>query len=299
MPKPIILLILLFCHFHLSAQVPDYFSNNPVWRVNCETWDGMNADQINWQFFIDGDTLMDDGQLYHVMRSVAVQTNFAGEPDPSTFSTNDYPTFLRQEGKLIYRYGEALPFHNFDLAIGDTLTETAQYYPEEDYEIVVIGKDSIESESGWLNLFTLDNPYDNEGYILEGVGHHHGFFGPPHVIVNGVCHLICYRQNDSVVFEGEDAAPCDIVSSLEEFKPLSFDIIPNPTSGELTINLHDQESSTYREVLIKNIDGRLVGVEALSASNRIDLSNYPDGVYVLSILVDNERYINKLVVKGG
>ncbi len=76
-------------------------------------------------------------------------------------------------------------------------------------------------------------------------------------------------------------------------------LYPNPASDEITIGFHgDQE--TVEEINIYDVTGkRMVGLntEATSFFNlvTIDISNLSGGYYLVNLLTDKQRYVQRIV----
>lgn len=86
---------------------------------------------------------------------------------------------------------------------------------------------------------------------------------------------------------------------VEELKPGCFVIFPNPTSNELqldlkqyiglsaTVNIHDEFGKDVFSESIPSIS---------SATTRFDVSGYPSGIYIISILVDGKNPMSQCFV---
>lgn len=80
------------------------------------------------------------------------------------------------------------------------------------------------------------------------------------------------------------------VSVNEIQKTLSFDLYPNPSNGLLTLSLEDTKDIYYQviDVLGKNI----VTAQPLSLVETIDLSNLPNGTYMIKVTNSNTGATN-------
>jgi PKD repeat protein len=82
-----------------------------------------------------------------------------------------------------------------------------------------------------------------------------------------------------------------LVTSICDINNVSFSIYPNPVTNNLTI-----ESSQQAIIEIFNIQGQLI--ENLAASSRktiIDISDFPNGVYVMEMKTDKGIAVKKFV----
>ncbi len=83
---------------------------------------------------------------------------------------------------------------------------------------------------------------------------------------------------------------------IEELNTLSFNVFPNPSTGEFNINL-SSENSGQVNLTVKNVVGQTVINKSVAVSGRtketISLTNYSKGIYFLTI--DNKTV--KLIVE--
>lgn len=66
----------------------------------------------------------------------------------------------------------------------------------------------------------------------------------------------------------------------------SIQLFPNPTSGELHIELSSPE-----KICIFSIDGKLVETSRIASRHEIDLSHYPSGTYILKCQYEHFKFI--------
>ena len=74
-------------------------------------------------------------------------------------------------------------------------------------------------------------------------------------------------------------------------------IVPNPTSGHLSVIFPDQLNHDVH-LTVFDLTGRLVQRESVQAPKRVDfdLSAQPDGLYTLLLQVNNQLLARKIVV---
>lgn len=84
-------------------------------------------------------------------------------------------------------------------------------------------------------------------------------------------------------------------TGVEELnKETTLDVFPNPNNGLI----HIVSSAGIREVRVSDATGRLVAiVETNAASETIDISNEPAGIYLLAIRLENGAYSHYKVMK--
>ncbi len=93
------------------------------------------------------------------------------------------------------------------------------------------------------------------------------------------------------------AAPADTTQDSVPDLPASialaqsnkqFSFYPNPTNGVLTIN---QAAQTTENVVVFNLQGRLVATENGGPTIRLDLSDQPQGLYILQVGTQREKFV--------
>jgi hypothetical protein len=91
----------------------------------------------------------------------------------------------------------------------------------------------------------------------------------------------------------------DVNTSSEDV--VDFDhfmkIYPNPASGNITIEL--QEAVIYSKIRINDMQGRLLFnqvYQTLNTNQKLDISNLPEGVYLLTLETDKFLSSKKVVV---
>ena len=86
-----------------------------------------------------------------------------------------------------------------------------------------------------------------------------------------------------------------VTNIKNESKNKQFDMYPNPTSG--LVNMDFSTSGIHR-VIVSDITGRTLFEKAGKHQHEtVDLSNLKKGVYIITIVVDDERYIDKIIKK--
>jgi len=81
-------------------------------------------------------------------------------------------------------------------------------------------------------------------------------------------------------------------SSVNELQKLGIHIFPNPTSDYITIS----NNQLVDTISISDVSGKIV--KKVSASNRIDVSNYPAGIYLINFYKNKHQVGNyKLIIK--
>lgn len=74
----------------------------------------------------------------------------------------------------------------------------------------------------------------------------------------------------------------DSLNSIAQ--PLSYDLFPNPTPGVFSIDLKEQGKKTITHAILLNLNGVVIEEKDIEDnSTTFDLSNQPDGIYLLKI----------------
>ncbi|RAR75724.1 T9SS type A sorting domain-containing protein [Flavobacterium aciduliphilum] len=126
-----------------------------------------------------------------------------------------------------------------------------------------------------LNLKKLMGNNGPHGGLVEGVG-----------VLGQACNgggndLVCYtKQGESLIFEpGTDCSifPIPVRLATETFLNKPISIYPNPTIGIINIDSNDN----IEQLELYNYQGKKL--QLLKNTKAIDLSNYPQGIYLLKI----------------
>ena len=73
------------------------------------------------------------------------------------------------------------------------------------------------------------------------------------------------------------------ISSIDEQTNLDFNISPNPSSGQLTLNM-SKPAEEEVEISIFNMTGQLVrSLKTIEQQMDIDISNQQEGMYLVSV----------------
>ncbi len=77
-----------------------------------------------------------------------------------------------------------------------------------------------------------------------------------------------------------------------------FKVYPNPTTGLITLEFN-QNLETKTEISVSNLMGAVVFRKEVNsvANYQIELSNQVSGIYLLKIIIDNQQYLKKLIIR--
>lgn len=90
------------------------------------------------------------------------------------------------------------------------------------------------------------------------------------------------------------------VEEIDNSKNQVFDVVPNPSNGEIKINLMVEETATYR-LNVRNLLGQVVYTDEITVngqlSQRLDLSDLEKGLYFITLENAVERLQKKVILK--
>ena len=84
-----------------------------------------------------------------------------------------------------------------------------------------------------------------------------------------------------------------------EASKASVQTYPNPTTGVLTISLPESNTSNIAEIIVSEMSGKGMPTPYTQQEQnaQIDLSNYPKGIYFVTLLLENGARIQKKIIK--
>lgn len=78
----------------------------------------------------------------------------------------------------------------------------------------------------------------------------------------------------------------DIIESISTFKTTSISIYPNPATSFVQVNVSGNE--LIEKIIIYNVLGKTIKeINSISESNRINVENYPKGLYIIKLFGEN------------
>jgi len=106
-----------------------------------------------------------------------------------------------------------------------------------------------------------------------------------------------YRENASCPIFSKSNDWLEIKKNEVFHNPLYF-VFPNPNMGYFKIKLSEPiHKATKSYIKITNSIGETVYENTLNKTTTdINLSNKPSGVYIVEILISNNKYINKVII---
>jgi len=190
--------------------------------------------------------------------------------------------------------------YDFNLNVGDTLPAS---YINQLNSYFVSKIDSILLKGTYHKQFWICGLNDTIGCgdtgivaIIEGIG---STFGLLSTLEEGdgmgdgtFCTLNCVSINSNPVYPDTSTVCVPIITAIRNYNnTASFSIYPNPSADNITI-----ESPQQSTIEIYNIQGQLI--ETLAANNNtlnIDVSAFPNGIYILEMKTEKEIEVKKFV----
>jgi hypothetical protein len=84
-------------------------------------------------------------------------------------------------------------------------------------------------------------------------------------------------------------------SSINNQYDTTQKVYPNPTKSKVYINLEDKFKYTWQ---LFNFEGKLIKTSKEVNQKEIDLTNYPNGIYLLHLQYDGQEKTIKIVKEG-
>lgn len=277
---------------------------------------GLSFTAKDW---VEKDTVIEGVQLYKNYNSL------------STFGSGLY---LSEDtvSRKVYYYREELGkinleskgiLYDFSLQIGDTVIFDQFASFESDslrldsitYRVESLGclNDTSHFKYDSVRIFCLSSISDyfgeqNNIRWIEGTGSNNSLFRP-HLEAescfelgqNGV--LTCHIKDGNNVFQrsywGREACVETYGLSIEKKKVPSSFIYPNPTSGELKLELDFLESKSDFKLEIYNAISTLLFSQEYKPTYELHLSmsEYPPGLYTIRIITEQSTFYQKIILR--
>ncbi len=88
----------------------------------------------------------------------------------------------------------------------------------------------------------------------------------------------------------------DTIDYVTDDLDLNIEVYPNPTSGYLVLSSDLPGNMPKINVRLYSLQGNIIeNIELTSNRTEFNISDYPAGVYFLSVIFENERHLWKIV----
>ncbi|RLD50569.1 MAG: hypothetical protein DRJ05_19455, partial [Bacteroidetes bacterium] len=230
------------------------------------------------QYRISGDTLI--GELtYHKLIESRITL---GVNCIEAYNNYGYQGAFRNdiENKKIWFVPEGentkALLYDFDLQIGDTLSQGILNPNGDDYFVVDI--DSVEISGEYRKKFLIqfeDNSGDSPFPIIEGIGGQN-LIKPMYdwFYFEAGYWFNCINIADTLIYPGS----CEMIVGTNQIKKEQrFELFPNPTSGQVWINNPNNKQDFISIEIFNSFGKKLMEFETSEEITQIDLSEKPKG----------------------
>lgn len=108
---------------------------------------------------------------------------------------------------------------------------------------------------------------------------------------------LCSYSDEEMYYQANEDMSCEFPRpvSIEEHNPSGYTIGPNPTNDKVTVSMEGM----IENIQLYDVVGRLMLSMRPQHTNdiEVDLSHFPEGVYILKVTMDNNRVISQKVTK--
>ena len=297
-------LFLLFALSSLNAfsQSIPMLDTNVSWVQRQVSYADNIVEYFPYSIWSNGDTLINDTLYYKIYWGDEYQT------------TSSQESYIREDnGKIFFRMTEEIDYacfayddspFNQDLLLFDTTADEGDTIEVWNYwnaspisRLLISNVDTLfiaGMDRRVLSFYSLDTfAY---GDWIEGIGTDRGLFAPWCSEVQILIELGCYSVNDSLVYQY--LSNCGLVGVEEYDLNNQISILPNPSDRYIAIQ-NERNSNALYAITIYDLKGREhIRQEGLNHDSKVDISEFPSGMYFVHIqFEDGGKAIKKFVKK--
>ncbi len=179
-------------------------------------------------------------------------------------------------------YDDEVLLYDYDLEVGDF------FHDDDDHPMQVTEVTTITDLNGVSRkkiTFSFIGLTDVSEFWIEGVGSNRGFmhvgqWEADHDSEGEMYHLLCYHEDNNVIFVNPEYNDCDMPYAVEDnSKDTNVSIYPNPAKDVIKI-LNDKDLN-ITNIEILDLTGRTV--LSTDKSSGINISELPEGQYFVKI----------------
>ena len=300
----ITILFISICTF-TNAQYHPFIEPGKTWREVIEKDDSLGHWFLD-DYQITGDTVINSSSYKKLEMIASMDPNmqlpwYAVAIREDTTEKTVYVVFPGDSTELL--------LYDFDLNVGDQHTIHYCFSPGTipsvnfPYTFKVDSIGNYTDGNGVTRKVWYIN-YLHEGVvgrIVEGIGSNTGIYAYS-------CHLYywgdvaCVHNDSAILFVNDPPwnmyCPPHFGSEEKNDDPLGLSLYPNPATNTITIEFDDMEDVSQANVLVLNQSGQMIHVKPVIQDNKIkiNISNFPNGLYFLSIRTENNNVTRKIVV---
>lgn len=257
-------------------------NENTIWSVGT-FYSPYNPHRIDY-LWLNGNTQLAyyDYNFYHIVR--------ISETYPPTIENSEIAFYVQVlEDSVLYiknLLGEKHPVFDFKLTEGEEANLYIYDYLADLFTpvtVVVESVDSIETMSGMRKVWTISSDFSTEW--IEGLGNSEGLIYSNWELLGLVGQtnlMICAFNVEEQLYLNPLFSDC-FISYVDEpdFSNTDISITPNPTTDIIHIKSKSQGFTTQICDVVGNV---LLQKVCLVTEEQIDLSKYPNGIYIVKIL---------------
>ncbi|MFZ4414227.1 MAG: T9SS type A sorting domain-containing protein [Bacteroidales bacterium] len=283
-------LTMMLCLNSVIGQNIHFPDSNAIWSV------------YDQKYFVDGDSSFNatEYKKYYFSNDSIVTT-------VSFFALLREDTITRKVYAIAAGSTQENLLYDFSLAVNDTAIVYPFSFPiySGPISIKVESIDSILIAGDYYTRFKiigLDFPYGIEEYWIEGIGSTMGIFNSG---ITGICvtditfpTLLCFEKEGATLYHNPDFFNCyeHYPVGIEETAPaFRSKIYPNPTNSSLKIE--SEKEIIYYQLLSCTgmilLDGK-VGMTSFT----LDISDFPPGIYLITLNTANGTIVKKIIKSG-
>jgi len=153
--------------------------------------------------------------------------------------------------------------------------------------------DSVYYDSG-KKVVSFAPIFSNPVRFTEGLGAFNMFYNVD-VDFPEYAQVRCKHKDNILVFINSNNGTCvDTFTSANNYTEESIGIYPNPACGYLKISNNSTEVGTLE--LINSLGYHVLSLNIVG-NEQIDISNFPNGVYLVKFQLQNKHFITKIMKK--
>ena len=272
-----------------------------IWR---DTTCGMSSIQLS------NDTLV-NGQTFHKLLINSVYYPLSASGFCEYFNQPNFISYyggaIRQDSSLKKVYfllpdsTDEVLLYDFNSTVGDTIkTYLSRSYHYQPYSTVVTSVDSIQIGTQFRKRWTYSVSNGNTTKVIEGIGNIQGLLVAYETIFyfGNWPNIICFSHNNQTLYPFYNPnSGCSQVTGLTEL-PVNgnISVFPNPSNGSLTVDFANMIN--LKEILLYNLLGKIVFHQEINNQNQIKIDNLPGGVYILTVINNDNMKINKKIISS-
>jgi hypothetical protein len=298
--KRIILTSILFISILVKGQIYYPFpTDNAIWSVFQNEFPLFPFPQgcIAIHYGMVADTVI-NGVTYSKLYGNNLPADYPYSDTVFNISTATYVAAVREDmsKKIWIRQPNDtidILYYDFSLQLGDTFCF--------DFFNIgclpVVNVDSILINGNYRRQIHFSS--FNPEIWIEGIGSKTGWFVWPYIATTSH-NLQCYKENQILLY-GNNYCHCDTYTSIQylDVDNNLIKIYPIPTSYKINIEIEENKRQKYL-VEIYSMEGeKIKSIDIENQLTKINMSGFPEGVYLLLILSEEGKKWSKKIIKNA